>query len=258
MWPRQLGRADVGPAHGPVNASAQLLYEPLASYADQIAGSAYRQNAVPFVESTWRSWLASSDIDASVIDTVFSSLGKGATTRSEIRDLAALPEQDADRRLTLFIAVLIWGRGKNNGRMRDPILRVLNNPRRDEILASTAELAIAGDAADAFKAWRLPGLQSAFFTKWLWAASSAHPERCCLVQDKLVWDSLNAFGWNSRDAAGGSRNRAVRYAAYVRDARLCSEQLSSETFSVTAEDVEYTLFDIRGNFPEWIKGKQSR
>ncbi|MCW2551815.1 MAG: hypothetical protein JWR78_1596 [Mycobacterium sp.] len=145
-------------------------------------------------------------------------------------------------RLALLIAVLVWGRGKRNARMRDPILKTLTHEHRDEVLANTAELAQAGRVAEAYKAWKIPGLQAAFFTKWLWAATASTPDQCCLVLDSLVWRSLGAFSWNSREAAGGDRSWAARYAAYVEDVHLCAAQLN-----VRAEDVECALFRMKGN-----------
>jgi hypothetical protein len=57
-----------------------------------------------------------------------------------------------------------------------------------------------------------------------------------------VWRSLGAFGWNSVEAAGGNRSRAVRYAAYVEDVRLCAAE-----FALRPEDVECALFRMKGD-----------
>jgi hypothetical protein len=143
----------------------------------------------------------------------------------------------------LLIATLIWGRGKKNGRMRDAIVRTLTHPNRDQVLEQTAELAQRSAVADAYAAWALPGLQAPFFTKWLWAASCLTPPSCCLVQDKRVWNSLGALGWDSL-AASGRRDWPSRYAAYVADVHECAGQIGK---GVSAEDIEYTLF--------WINGK---
>jgi hypothetical protein len=216
------------------------LVEPLAPHRDRIAGCADRQS-VPFVESTWRRWLDLGNIDADVVEHVFASVGPNLVPREQVRVMGSSTATPDDR-LALLIAVLVWGRGKSNARMRDPILRTLMHDRRDEVLATTAELAQAGRVAEAYKAWKLPGLQAAFFTKWLWAATASTPEQCCLVLDLLVWKSLGTFGWNSLEAAGGNRSRAARYAAYVEDVHLCAGQLD-----VRPEDVECALFRAKGD-----------
>lgn len=224
---------------------AAKLYVPLAPRAASIAGAAEHQS-VHFIESTWREWLECADIDPAVSDHVFASIGAGQVSRAQLRRMAAQSDSP-DGRLALLIAVLVWGRGKSNGRMREPIRRLLTDPRRDEVLEQTAALAREGAAADAFKAWNLPGLQAAFFTKWLWAASSNNEQRRCLVQDSLVWASLKAFGWYSVEAAGGTRDRGKRYAAYVEDVHECARHLSADGNEVSAEDVEYKLFDMKGD-----------
>lgn len=236
-----------------MSSSVLRLYEPLAPYAGNIAGSADRQSAVPYVESTWRGWLAQAGVEDEVADAVFAAIG-AKVNRSEIRTMASDCES-ASGRLALLIAVLVWGRGRRNGRMRDSIIKVLTNANRDEILLATRELALAGDPAGAYRAWKLPGLQAAFFTKWLWAASSLNAENCCLVQDRLVWKSLRALGWDSKEAAGGTRNRDVRYAAYVRDLHECARRLSrglGDEGAVTGEDVEHVLFSAKGDFNAWV------
>src|SRR5262249_51736639 len=129
-----------------------------------------------------------------------------------------------------------------NGRMRDPIVRALTHRDRDKVLEQTAELAQQGAVADAYAAWTLPGLRAPFSTKWLWAASSLTPQSCCLIQDKRVWNSLGALGWDSLQASG-HRDWPSRYAAYVEDVHECARRLGE---SVTAEDIEYTLFRLNG------------
>ncbi|WP_241473607.1 hypothetical protein [Mycolicibacterium neoaurum] len=221
------------------------LVEPLAPHRARIAGCADRQS-VPFIESTWRRWLHVGNIDRDVVEHLFTSIGPGLIAREQLRKMA-LQTATTDDRLALLVAVLVWGRGKSNARMRDAILKTLTHDGRDEVLANTAELAQAGRVAEAYQAWQLPGLQAAFFTKWLWAATASAPDSCCLVLDLLVWKSLRTFGWNSREAAGGNRSRALRYAAYVEDVHVCATQLD-----VRAEDIECALFRMKGN-PERLE-----
>jgi hypothetical protein len=157
---------------------AARLYEPLSPHAEKIAGSADQQS-VRYVPSTWHTWLALGDLSPVVTERVFSEIGPDTVSRSEIRSLAK-DAASTDGRLALLIAVLVWGRGTANGRMRDAIIRTLTHPLRDQVLRQTAELAQRNAVAEAYAAWTLRGLQAAFFTKWLWAASSLRPEICCL------------------------------------------------------------------------------
>ena len=220
---------------------AARLCEPLIPHARKIAGSADRQS-VRYVPPTWRSWLALADLGSDVTDRVFASIGPDTVTRSQIRNLAQ-DAASADGRVALLTAVLVWGRGTANGRMRDAIVRALTHRDRDHVLANTAELAQRGAVADAYAAWTLPGLRAPFFTKWLWAASSLTPQSCCLIQDKRVWNSLRALGWDSLQAAG-KRDWPSRYAAYVSDVHECAHQIGD---GVSAEDIEYTLFRMNGH-----------
>jgi hypothetical protein len=224
-----------------MSGTAARLCDSLAPQAKKIAGSADRQS-VRYVPSTWRSWLARADLSRDITERVFSAIGPDTVSRQQIRALAQ-DADSADGRLALLIAVLVWGRGTANGRMRDHIVRTLTDQERDRVLERTAGLAQRGAAAEAYAAWQLPGLRAAFFTKWLWAASSLTPQSCCLIQDKRVWNSLGAIGWDSLQASG-RRDWPSRYAAYVADVHQCARQIGNR---VTAEDIEYTLFRINGN-----------
>lgn len=218
------------------------LCNQLAPHVQRIAGPADRQS-VPYVASTWQSWLNLAKVSPSVSERVFAAIGPNTVTRSQIRTLAR-DANSADGRLALLIAALVWGRGTANGRMRDAIVRALTHSDRDAVLEQTARLAQQSATADAYNAWRLPGLQAAFFTKWLWAATSLRPHMCCLVQDRRVWKSLGALGWDSLEAAGGQRDWGLRYAAYVTAVHECAGEVGQ---GVSAEDIEYTLFRINGD-----------
>lgn len=144
------------------------------------------------------------NLETSVVDRVFGVVGAETVSRQQIRDLSR-DADSPDGRGALLIGVLVWGRGTANGRMREPILRAVTHADRDKVLKHTAELARGGTIADAYNAWTLPGLRAAVFTR-LWAATSLKPAPCCLVQDKRVWNSLRAFGWDSLEASGGQRD----------------------------------------------------
>jgi len=220
---------------------AAPFYNTLAPHAETIAGCADRQS-VRYVQSTWRSWLAAAEVDEDVTEHVFAAIGPETVSRRQIRGIAR-DSDSAEARLALLITVLVWGRGRANGRMRDPILRTLQSPQREDVLQRTADLARRGAVADAYAAWTLPGLRAAFFTKWLWAASSPRPDSCCLVQDKRVWNTLRALGWDSVQASG-RRDWPSRYAAYVADVHECARRIGD---GVTAEDIECALFSMNGD-----------
>lgn len=219
---------------------AGRLCDYLAPQAEKVAGCADRQ-FVPYVESTWRSWLEAAEVDRHVTERVFAAMGAETVSRGQVRGLAENIDS-AEGRLALLIAVLVWGRGRANGRMRDPILRTLSSRHRDGVLARTADLAGRAAVAEAYAAWTLPGLRAAFFTKWLWAASSRNPEWCCLIQDKRVWNTLRAVGWDSVQASG-RRDWPSRYAAYVDDVHECARQIGG---GVTGEDIECAMFRMNG------------
>lgn len=165
------------------------------------------------------------------------------------RDLCRLARYDdtpaANRRL--FIATLIWGRGKSNGRMLPGLMSALRSERCDETLRATSELVEVANLVGAYRRWNLPGLRDAFFTKWFWAAAGRRDvELRALVLDGRVWRSLGAIGWDSIDASG-SRRRAHRYLAYVECVHRWAEDLSSTSRQVSAEDVEYVLFRANGD-----------
>jgi hypothetical protein len=65
-------------------------------------------------------------------------------------------------------------------------------------------------------------------------------------QDKQVWKSLGALGWDSH-AASGRRGWPSRYAAYVADVHECARRIGD---GVSAEDIEYILFRINGNLDD--------
>jgi hypothetical protein len=88
---------------------ASRLYEPLAAHAPHIAGSADRQS-VPYVASTWRSWLDRADVRPDVAHRVFDAIGSQTVSRPQIRVLAK-DADSADGRLALLIAVRV-GKGK--------------------------------------------------------------------------------------------------------------------------------------------------
>ncbi len=159
----------------------------------------------------------------------------------------AAAANDPEGRLRLLVAVLVWGMGKRNARMKPGIIKLLNDGCRDELLEVTAAEAGAGRPAAAYRAWSLPGLGPPFFTKWLWACGSrAERGTRCMIRDRNVVRSLRALGWDDREAAG-TRGRPERYEAYCAALHSWAAQLS-ERAPTSAEDLEFVLFSAAGDF----------
>jgi hypothetical protein len=216
-----------------VATSAETLGR-LSSLVEQASRSPETQE-VSFVWETWERHLSSAP--AVDIAQIRSSVPRDTITRSDLKHLAI----DADDR-TLFVATMIWGRGKKNARMLPGIMRALKSPDLLASLSATRGYAQRGNCLDAYSAWSLPGLGPAFFTKWLWASSyPCIPRFRPLVLDSLVWRSLGALEWDSRHAAGTTR-RAARYAAYVEQVHDWADELSTTEHTIDAEALEYALF----------------
>jgi hypothetical protein len=176
--------------------------------------------------------------------------GHVTITRSDIVEIAAQATTKRDHE-ALLIAALAWGKGSGNNRMFPAFVRILSDEHLHTALSGSAQHAGAGRPADAYRAWRssrAKGLGEAFFTKWLWAASHIGGKSFTidaprsLVLDLRVWTTLGdpSHRWNSIVAAG-TRLRAERYAAYVRDCHRWADELGVE-----AEQVEWALFVANG------------
>lgn len=216
-----------------------------------LAGGAIHQ-PIRMNVPTWDRYLGQADREP--LQSILGSRNATRTdliTRGQVIELA----QDAstnDGRERLLVATLAWGKGMRNNRMFPAFVRLLQDERLDEALASSAESARDGRPADAYRAWQtsgVRGLREPFFTKWLWAASHIGKYAFTverprpLVLDGRVWRTLGAeeHPWSSVVAAGGSRSRRTRYEAYARDCRRWADRLGVE-----AEQVEWVLFMSNG------------
>lgn len=167
-------------------------------------------------------------------------------SRSDMRELT-VDRSSVNANRDLFIAAMIWGRGKSNGRMLPSIMKALRTKSCDDALALAAEQVAEGDLEAAHRSWQLPGLREPFFTKWFWATGiRPHAGPAALVLDGRVWRTLSALKWNSINDAESTR-RAKRYMAYVRTAHAWADELSHPESVVTAEDVEFALFFAAGD-----------
>jgi hypothetical protein len=211
------------------------------------------QPPIPFNAKTWAPYIPAA-LGPALVD-LPSELG-GSVSREDLARLAAMgPTRIALRRL--FVASLIWGLGKKNGRMLPGFRVALEHPGLDRALASSARLIRDGRPGDAYQLWersRIPGLDEPFFTKWLYAAGLAGvPEGSLkpLVLDANVWRSLGVLGWSSERVSGFKRRTmpAAGYCAYLAAASRWASALSTSGVPVSAEDIERFLFgpDLRGN-----------
>jgi len=223
----------------------------LSPYAEVLRRGAVRQEPVRFVPDTWRRYLTENQRTEVVADLehVLASISDGMIKRSHIKTMARdAAKDDVSALRRLFVATMIWGRGKSNGRMMPGFAKALSDTRIDSALVDSCE---AFSAAEAYRMWRsagVNGLGEAFFTKWLWAVSTRrNAQYLALVLDARVWRTLNqpisdgGLGWSSLVAAD-SRYRHLRYQAYV-DA-CCSW---ADALSCDAEDVEWALFEVKGD-----------
>jgi len=221
----------------------QMVLSWLESNSTNIAAKSDSQ-WIAFVEKTWRGWLQTAGWSESLVNDLFGIAPSGAVSRAQIRAHAINAKSPDDLRV-LFALTMIWGRGKSNGRMKNHLISILSSSELDDVLQETLHALKQNGPAEAYRTWvdsGMSGIGPAFFTKWLWAAGCSRPAgNQALVLDSRVWASLGALEWNSIESAG-SRRRADRYGAYVRSC----EQWSDAMPGVSAEDVEWALFDWNG------------
>lgn len=231
---------------------ATPLPRTLSPLAGRLSGAASCQPAVEFISATWRRWLTASagiggaGMRESDVDELLHRFPKQNLSRSDIRELA-VDRGSVNANRDLFIASMIWGRGKSNGRIMPYITTALRSKSFDYGLTLSAKHVAEGDLEAAHRCWQLPGLREPFFTKWFWATGfRPHAGPAALVLDGRVWRTLSALKWNSINVANSTR-RAKRYMAYVQTAHAWAGELTRPNFVVTAEDVEFALFYAAGD-----------
>lgn len=204
-----------------------------------------QQEPVRFRPSTWRPWLETHGAEH-VLEFGAPADGPPAGDRLISRDDLVSVRQTLDDKpdglRDLFVAVMIWGAGKTNGRAPRYTSAALGDTRLSQVLEATRTAVRAGELSRAYAGFRVRGVGRSFFTKWFAAVDDrdATHERALILDDN-VFRSLNALGWSSREAAG-TRRRPVRYATYVRSMHSWAGSLD-----VTAEWLEWLMFDVKGN-----------
>jgi hypothetical protein len=210
--------------------------EPISSTLGKIVGRASSQ-MVPFVRSTWVSWLESAGWDEEHIGQVMGRIPSNEISRDQIRACSRqVANAEADF-ADLLVLTLIWGRGKSNGRMKPHIITLLAHNGLENALEKISYATRLDGAAGGHRAWTLPGLREPFFTKFLWAVTShRHSSERCLVLDGNVRRSLKTLGveW---PAAG----RHEKYEWYVNLVRSWCDDTHDP------EDLEWLLFRMNGD-----------
>ena len=236
-----------GEPEGIVDSEDERVVALLLPYRDALAGAARRQPPDPFVRKKWRRALGKSGLTTGQVEALFDVLPTTSIGRNDLRHIARAA-QGTQADLNLFVAAMVWGRGKPDARTLDRIVGAIDDSRRAAVLAETARLATTGDVERAYRAWTLPGLGPPFFTRWLWAASlRGDPGTRALMLDRRVRRSLKeALGWSMRHAAG-TKARAARYRAYCEAAARWANALSDAQSNVAPEDIECALLQADGS-----------
>jgi len=201
-----------------------------------------RSQTVCFTPSTWRCWLTEGAkwLPGERLQPAFDTQ---SISRRELADLSSAAS-DQDSCLELFVATMIWGMGRRNGRMFPRVVGAIDRLRsKPDFLPETAGQVRDGQLVAAHQrlaAERL-GIREPFFTKWMYVAGLCTTNRPrALVLDGNVWASLGALGWSS-----GEREPARRYDSYVRQAEDWAAALRSRgNGDATAEGVEMELFQL--------------
>jgi hypothetical protein len=201
-----------------------------------------RDEAVEFIPGTWVRWFH--EIRVPQLVELIGEL-PARIDRNQLREIAKSSEGQG--LLKLFLAAMVWGRGKRNARMKKSLQRAFISVRESGLLRSSRDFLHQDDLAAGWReARKIPGLREPFFTKWLYAASLAPgmPRRA-LVRDANVKAALWELGWDSK-ARAESRSLALRYAVFVDCVHFWANQLAQRTgdHTIQAETVELALFRL--------------
>ncbi|MEN1974100.1 8-oxoguanine DNA glycosylase OGG fold protein [Cellulomonas sp. P4] len=150
--------------------------------------------------------------------------------------------------LRAFLVVQAWGAGVTGARtLRHTARAFAHREQLVDALRVSAERLRRADAtaelAEAYDAWRCPGVGPSFFTKWFAYAGRRNGRNWQpLILDARVYRALNiTLGVRLVDLAG-SRSRADRYRAYVEAVHDWARVLT-----VPAEYLEWVLFRDNGS-----------
>jgi hypothetical protein len=177
-------------------------------------------------------------------------------TRAAIRSACKDIDWDnADQVLPCFVLVMAWGSGTTGSRgLRNTARAVRNSESAHAALAKSALLLRQSSSISdrrlekAHATFALPGIRQPFFTKWFSFAGQVAGRRWQpLILDSRVYATLNeTLDVTTISMAGGTRRRAVRYAAYVDTLHSWARFLSDKGCDADAERLEWILFQHRG------------
>jgi 8-oxoguanine DNA glycosylase-like protein len=218
----------------------------IENIASLVRARTSEQAPIEFKPTTWQPLLNRWPTAEKVLtDDRFSSKlanQRRAVGRDHLRDLVAttdiaVPEQV----LAAFTLIIVWGSGVRSRSYRY-LPQALSAPDCAEQLRASALACRAGDLASAYEGMRLPGIGSAFFTKWFaFAGTTPDGVRRPLILDARVWKSLNQLGITRR-SLGYRTSPAKRYVAYVELLHEWADELRHQGITVDAERLEFVLF----------------
>lgn len=197
-------------------------------------------NSGPAVELLEDPRLESEEVpagDLRVDRPLLAELARSAQTTQEPSDL-----------VQLFVATMMWGSGKSNGRGPRRTAQALSAGNLADTLRTTSDAVYRGNLVAAYERFVVQGVGEAFFTKWLWSASLGGPESGRpLILDVRVRRTLRRLlgqhpSWRTFRGSTG-------YASYVSMLHAAADILAERFKQVDAEKIEWLLFDRSSHQP---------
>lgn len=185
-------------------------------------------------------------------DAHYCDLGDRMVTRDAVTAAcASVGLADDDAVLAAFVLVMAWGSGTSNSRSLRNTGKALQNRaaaaavlRESSVMLRKAEDITDPMVADAYRAFALPGVGEAFFTKWFaFAGVTAGRSWQPLILDSRVRSTLNTTLDVWLNQLAGVRQDPSRYIAYLTALHRWAEQLPQP---MTADRLEWIMFDHNG------------
>jgi len=220
------------------------------------------QDSVPFRPSSWERALqavvpaATTLLRDGTVTRPVEEVGRAGdrlVTRDDLRQACGrVDPANQSSVLSAFVLVMASGSGLTGGRRLRYTAAALQDPdRAHRVLRAGAETLRSastpedGSIARAHRAFRLPGVGQACFTKWF--AFAGHVEGRDwqpLILDQRVYATLNSTLDVSTRSLAETKGRAARYTAYVAALHDWAQRLDLP--GVTGERLEWILFQHRG------------
>lgn len=179
------------------------------------------------------------------LDKTGRDVSSNSITRAELVELAEALDASHDHgrsHVRLFVAAMMWGSGTTNGRGPWRTGEALCDPTLTPKLLRSHGQVRDGRLAEAHSHFAVSGIGESFATKWLWVCSLQSPalRRTGLILDLRVRRTL--FQIQPLGAEVVPRGSSM-YAEFVEAMHLVAEQLRREDPIVSAEFVEWLLFE---------------